>query len=311
MSVYTDSNGPWTRLSAGPYDCKSEVMEVEPFKAKMTAAKEPSLFLLSDWMEREPRLTAGFTGRAGGVSSAPWESLNIGLHVGDAAEDAIENRRKVAEAIGWPFEAWTCAEQIHGSSVYQVRAGERGRGRLSMTDAIAGCDAIMTNVEGVLLTSFYADCVPLYYYDPDNGAVALAHAGWRGTVAGIAEETIRRMTEAYGTRPERLLAAVGPSIGGCCYEVDGAVITEIERMIGELALDAGAAARCLMPESGGKARIDLKEINRQIMIKAGILASRIEITKWCTGCEVELFFSHRMEGGKTGRMASWIGITER
>jgi hypothetical protein len=286
-------------------------MKVEPFQALETTAKEPSLFLLSGWSERENRLTAGFTGRDGGVSSAPWESLNIALHVGDDAEDVIENRRKVAEAIGWPFEAWTCAEQVHGSSVYQVRAEERGRGRLSMTDAIAGCDAIMTNVEGVLLTSFYADCVPLYYYDPENRAVALAHAGWRGTVAGIAEETIRSMKEAYGTRPENVLAAIGPSIGGCCYEVDGVVIKEIERVIGELGLDEGAAARCLMPEPAGKARIDLKEINRQIMIKAGILTSRIEITKWCTGCEVELFFSHRMEGGKTGRMASWIGIAER
>lgn len=267
--------------------------------------------MLSDWMGRDPQLTAGFTGRGGGVSSAPWESLNIGLHVGDVADDVIENRRLLAEAIGWPFESWTSAEQVHGSSVYQVREEERGRGNLSMKDAIAGCDAIMTNVEGVLLTSFYADCVPLYYYDPEHRAVALAHAGWRGTVAGIAEETVSRMTEAYGTRPERLLTAIGPSIGGCCYEVDGAVVTEIERMIGELGLDEETAARCLKPAAGGKAMADLKEINRQIMIKAGILTSRIEITKWCTGCEVELFFSHRMEGGKTGRMASWIGLAER
>ncbi|MDF2838213.1 MAG: multicopper polyphenol oxidase, partial [Paenibacillus sp.] len=131
------------------------------------------------------------------------------------------------------------------------------------------------------------------------------------TVAGIAEETIKRMTEAYGTRPEHVLAAIGPSIGGCCYEVDGQVIAEIERIIGELGLDTAAAARCFMPDPAGKARIDLKEINRQIMIKAGILTSRIEITKWCTGCEVDLFFSHRMENGKTGRMASWIGLAER
>ncbi|MHA6484718.1 peptidoglycan editing factor PgeF [Paenibacillus sp. strain BS8-2] len=286
-------------------------MRLEPFKRKETTAKEPSLFLLSDWMIQGNGLTAGFTGRGGGASSAPWDSLNIGLHVADAAEDVIENRRRVTEAIGWPFEAWTSAEQIHGAAVHRVNEDERGRGRLSMKDTIGGCDAIMTNVRGILLTSFYADCVPLYFYDPENDAVALAHAGWRGTVAGIADATIRSMSEAYGTHPERVLAAIGPAIGGCCYEVDGVVITEIERIIGELGLDEATSAACMVRESGDKAKIDLKEINRQIMIKAGILTSCIEISKWCTGCEGDLFFSHRMEGGKTGRMASWIGMAER
>lgn len=267
--------------------------------------------MLSAWMKEGSGLTAGFSGREGGVSSAPWASLNIGLHVGDKEQDVTENRRRLTDAIGWPFEAWTCAEQVHGSSVHQVNAEDRGRGRLSMADTIAGCDAIMTDVRGVLLTSFYADCVPLYFYDTEHEAVALAHAGWRGTVAGIAAETIRRMKEAYGSRPDRLLAAIGPSIGDCCYEVDGAVIREVERVIDELGLTQSEAGGCLKPEPDGKARINLKEINRQIMIKAGILPTGIELSKWCTGCDSDLFYSHRMEGGKTGRMASWIGIAER
>ncbi|MDQ6418957.1 peptidoglycan editing factor PgeF [Paenibacillus sp. LHD-117] len=283
---------------------------MEPFKKIDAAAKEPSLFLLSEWMKDEARLTAGFSGREGGSSSAPWASLNIGLHVGDEERDVIANRRKLTEAIGWPFEAWTCAEQVHGNAVYRVNAEDRGRGRLSMADTIANYDAIMTNEPGVLLTSFYADCVPLYFYDPERQAVALAHAGWRGTVAGIASETIRAMAADYGTRAEGLLAAIGPSIGDCCYEVDGTVIAEVERVISELGLDAAVAGNCMKSRTNGKARINLKEINRQIMIKAGILPTRIEITNWCTGCERDFFFSHRMEGGKTGRMASWIGIAE-
>ncbi|QNK54513.1 peptidoglycan editing factor PgeF [Paenibacillus sp. PAMC21692] len=284
---------------------------MEPFQRKDGTAKEPSLFLLSQWMDGAPGLTAGFSGRAGGVSSAPWNSLNIGLHVGDKQGDVIENRNLLTEDIGWPFEAWTCAEQIHGAAVHQVREGERGRGRSSMNDTIQGCDGIMTDVEGILLTSFYADCVPLYFFDPEHRAVALAHAGWRGTVGEIAAETVRRMSEAYGTRPERLIAAIGPSIGECCYEVDGLVITEVEALMNRLGLSEALALTCMIPEASGKARLNLKELNRQIMIKAGILPTRIELSKWCTGCRVDLFFSHRMEGGKTGRMASWIGLAER
>jgi YfiH family protein len=284
---------------------------MEPFQRKDGTAKEPSLFLLSQWMDGAPGLTAGFSGRAGGVSSAPWNSLNIGLHVGDKQGDVIENRKLLTEDIGWPYEAWTCAEQIHGAAVHQVREGDRGRGRSSMKDTIRGCDGIMTDVEGILLTSFYADCVPLYFFDPEHRAVALAHAGWRGTVGGIAAETVRRMSEAYGTRPERLIAAIGPSIGECCYEVDGQVIAEVEALMNRLGLSETLALTCMIPEASGKARLNLKELNRQIMIKAGILPTRIELSKWCTGCRVDLFFSHRMEGGKTGRMASWIGMAER
>ncbi|RIX59324.1 peptidoglycan editing factor PgeF [Paenibacillus nanensis] len=288
-------------------------MRQEPFvqNESRQSAKEPSLFLLSPWLSRDSRLTAGFSGREGGVSSAPWDSLNIGLHVGDAADAVIANRKRLTDKIGWPFEAWTCAEQVHGNRVAQITADERGRGREALSDAINDCDAIMTNVPGVLLASFYADCVPLYFYAPSSGAVALAHAGWRGTVKKIAEETVQAMKQAYGTEPEELLAAIGPSIGSCCYEVDGAVITEVDRVLSELRLEEADKNACMRLKSNGKADLNLKEINRQIMIKAGILPSRIELTNWCTGCRTDLFFSHRTEGGRTGRMASWIGIRER
>lgn len=279
---------------------------MEPF---LPSAKEPSLFLL-------PRLsiegvTAGFTGRAGGVSGEPWASFNMGLHVGDSDEHVVRNRERLTETLGWPFEAFTCAEQVHGNRVYCVTEKDRGRGRQSLDDAIAGCDGIMTDVPGVLLVSFYADCVPLYFYDPVRRAAALAHAGWRGTAGKIAEATARAMHEAYGSRPDQLLAAIGPSIGGCCYEVDGPVIGEMNRVMEELALPEAARRVCMKELENGKAALDLKEINRQIMIKAGILPSRIEMSTWCTGCRTDLFYSHRMESGRTGRMASWIGIAER
>ncbi|REK77835.1 peptidoglycan editing factor PgeF [Paenibacillus paeoniae] len=286
---------------------------MEPFvqNIRWDTAKEPSLFLLPEWMSVDERLTAGFTGREGGASGEPWTGLNIGLHVGDKEESVIINRKRVTETLGWPFEAWTCAEQVHGNRVAKVTLAERGKGRARMDDTIAGCDALMTDVPGVLLASFYADCVPLYFYAPDQGAIALAHAGWRGTVGEIAQRTVSAMEEAYGVRPEHILAAIGPSIGGCCYEVDGPVITEVERVIRELNLTDSLKFDCLQMKENGKGSLNLKEINRQIMIKAGILPSRIELTTWCTGCRTDLFYSHRVEGGKTGRMASWIGIRER
>lgn len=280
---------------------------MEPFQ-EMKSAKGPSLFLLSEWMRRHERLTVGFSGRSGGVSGPPWASLNIGLHVGDRADDVIQNRKLIAAAIDWPFESWTCAEQVHGSQVGRVTKLERGKGRASHADAIAGCDAIMTNEPDLLLASFYADCVPLYFYDPEHGAVALAHAGWRGTVGQIAAATLRAMGEAYGTNPQQVAAAIGPAIGSCCYEVDGIVIDEVDALIAELQLEDAVAQSLMTRDGNGKARPDLKEINRQIMIKAGILPIHIELTEWCTGCRRDLFYSHRMEGGRTGRMASWIGI---
>ncbi|WP_053375509.1 peptidoglycan editing factor PgeF [Paenibacillus sp. FJAT-27812] len=275
------------------------------------SAKGPSLFLLSEWNARDERLTAGFTGRDGGVSKAPWSSFNMGLHVGDLDEAVIANRQLLADAVGWPFEAWTCAEQVHGNRVHQVTEADKGRGRATLNDVLKDCDAIMTDVPDVLLASFYADCVPLYFYDAEHDAIALAHAGWKGTVQQIATETVQAMVSAYGTNPQSLRAAIGPSIGGCCYEVDGPVINQVQQLLDRLGLQGEEAEAMLKIEGNGKANLDLKEINRQIMIKAGILPIRIELTEWCTGCRRDLFFSHRKEGGMTGRMASWIGIRER
>ncbi|MFC4103902.1 peptidoglycan editing factor PgeF [Paenibacillus xanthanilyticus] len=284
---------------------------MEPF-ISTTAAKSPSLFLLPSWMKADDRLTAGFSSRMGGVSASPWNELNVGLHVGDRAQDVVRNREVIAEALGWPFEAWTCAEQVHGSRVHRVTAEDRGRGRESRESAIGDADALMTNEKDILLASFYADCVPLYFWDPQREAVALAHAGWKGTVAEIAVRTTEAMTEAFGSKPAEIRAAIGPSIGGCCYEVDENVLRHVRPLLEELSalgiVEADSQERAVLPSSPGKARIDLKEINRQIMIKAGILPTHIEITQWCTGCRTDLFYSHRTEQGRTGRMASWIGL---
>jgi len=283
---------------------------MEPFVWDQAKQASATLMRLEAWANTDAGITAGFTTRLGGVSSGHYSSLNMGLHVGDRNEDVVRNRELLSEAIGWPFEAFTCAEQVHSDNVHIVTADDRGRGRDSRQSALQDTDALVTNVRGVLLASFYADCVPLYFYDPVHEAVGLAHAGWKGTAAEIACRTVEAMQQAFGTDPSQLRGAIGPAIGGCCYEVDGPVIGRMEELCSSFP-NSPAVDSMIRQTPGGKAMLDLKEINRQIMIKAGILPTHIEISTWCTSCRTDLLFSHRAENGATGRMASWIGMEKR
>jgi len=259
-----------------------------------------ALFRWRAWEARFPWLSAGFSSRRGGVSGEPWGSLNCGLHVGDRDEDVAENRRRVAEAAGFDFRRWTCAEQVHGVDVAVVTEADAGAGRLSRADAVASKDALVTDAPGVMLNAFYADCVPIWFVDPANRAVGIAHAGWRGAVADVALETVRAMTRVYGSDPSEMLAAIGPSIRGCCYEVDDQVARHIPA--GSESIKAS--------DSPGRYLLDLAIFNRQKLTEAGILTKHIEITQYCTSCRTDLFFSHRKENGRTGRMTAWIARKE-
>jgi len=268
---------------------------------KRVEANGVETFRIERWERMFPGLSAGFSSRIGGVSEGGYGSLNCALHVADHPPHVIENRRRLAAAAGFPFEAWTCAQQVHEADVAIITSAERGSGRDSLETALAGKDALITDVKDTMLVSFYADCVPLFFYDPEHEAVGLAHAGWKGTVKQIAVRTVEAMRAAFGTNPERLLAAIGPSIGECCYEVD-------EPVIG--ALRASGIDDGWTPQDNGRYLLNLKEINRHLLRKAGILATHIELSELCTGCHGEWFFSHRRDKGRTGRMASWIGVRE-
>jgi YfiH family protein len=259
------------------------------------------LLHLRQWEEQFPGLVAGFTLRTGGASAPPYGTNNLGLHVGDNPEHVVGNRKQLAQRLGMPFEAWTCADQVHGNRVCQVTAG--GAGRESLADVIPATDGLFTNKSGVLLTSFYADCVPLYFLDPERKAIGLAHAGWKGTVARIAEEMVSAFGREYGTAPAELLVAIGPSIGGCCYEVD-------ERIIGRVRESATNWQAAVAPGKNGRHMLDLRRLNAEILAETGVLPERILCSDWCTSCRTDLFFSHRKEAGKTGRMASFIGWRE-
>lgn len=218
-------------------------------------------------------------------------SLNLALQVEENQNKVLRNRRKFAAAIGVKPDRFTACAQVHGNNVQVVTEDLIGRGAVSFADTIPETDALITNLADVPLLLFYADCVPVLLADPVTGAIGLAHAGWRGTAAQIAKKTVRAMIEAFGVNPDNLLAAIGPSIGSCCYEVDDVVR---DRMPGYEACFAG---KC-----DGKYLLDLWQVNRQQLLEAGIIPSNISTAGVCTNHNPELFFSYRYENGKTGRM---------
>ncbi|MCJ8011354.1 peptidoglycan editing factor PgeF [Paenibacillus sp. KQZ6P-2] len=283
---------------------------MEPFVLK-DAAGTPALFMLEPWVSRYDGLSAGFTGRNGGVGQTPYHTLNCAFHVGDRPDDVIANRERVAAALGFTLEAWTCGEQVHRADIAIIDQDNRGAGSMNRESGIQDTDGLLTNEPGVMLASFYADCVPLFFFDPKQQVVGLAHAGWKGTVAGIAGKMVEKMRDTFGSQSEDIVAAIGPSIGSCCYEVDEKVMSHVRDLENHfLGNEKYSTSDWYITKDGGKYMLNLKEMNRHIMIKAGILPTHIECTTWCTSCRNDLFFSYRKDGGTTGRMASWIGLRE-
>lgn len=274
---------------------------MEPFVMQ----EQESMLRLADWEHRWPNLAAGFSTRKDGVSRGVFDSFNCGLHVGDHADDVINNRRKLAEENGFAYASFTCADQVHGNAVHVVREHEIGAGRAAHEEAIAQTDGLLTDRPNVFLASFYADCVPLLFHAPKAGVVGVAHAGWRGTVAYIGVRMVEKMKEKWNIAPEEVHAAIGPSIGACCYEVNDVVANRVRDAVQE------QADRVLLPASeAGKYMLNLQETNRILLASAGILPEHIEVSHLCTSCRTDLFYSHRKENGKTGRMAAFIALKE-
>ena len=224
----------------------------------------------------------GFTTRDGGVSEPPYDRLNLGGAVGDDAARVAENWRRLERATGLGFAR---VRQVHGARV--VRAG-------AACEPAEEADVVVSTAAGVAACVSIADCVPVLLADPETGAVAAIHAGWRGTLARAAEAAVAALGET-GAPAARLLAAVGPSIGPCCYEVSEDLAA---RFAGEF------AAGVVRP--GPRPRLDLWEANVRVLERAGLRRERIEVLGRCTSCEREVFFSHRRDAGRTGRQMAFI-----
>ena len=231
--------------------------------------------------------------RLGGVSEPPYDALNVGASVGDAPEAVSVNNGRVLAAVGARPEQAITVRQVHGAHVAKVCA----------TDAagtIADADGLATACPGLVLLMRFADCVPVLFYAPDRTVVAIAHAGWRGTLQGIAVRTAALLRDAFGCDPGALRVGIGPSIGPCCYEVGADVYGPILDRFGT---DSGVVAPQHAP---GKARVDLWRANLIQLQHFGI--HQVEMAEMCTHCRREEFFSHRGDHGRTGRFAALIGL---
>ncbi|ACV61962.1 protein of unknown function DUF152 [Desulfofarcimen acetoxidans DSM 771] len=248
-------------------------------------------------LEAIPGLVHAFTTRRGGISEAEYKSLNMAFHVGDSEQAVLENRSRVCSKLGLNPVHLVAGQQTHDDLVAVVGLEHRGAGALSYASSLPGTDALITNQPGVPLSSYYADCVPLFIVDPVKSVIGLAHAGWRGTVLRIAEKTVKEMRRVFGSRPVECLAVVGPSIGPCCYEVDS-------RVTGQLQASFPYWSELVEATLPGKYRFDLWQANYRVFLDAGLRPENIYVSKLCTGCNTDIFYSYRAENGHTGRMAS-------
>ncbi|MBM7095853.1 peptidoglycan editing factor PgeF [Bacillus sp. H-16] len=251
--------------------------------------------------EENAELEAGFSTRQGGTSQSPYDTLNLGLHTDDEYRDVINNRKLLTETAGFSLDSCVVSEQVHGSRIVEITQKHKGTGATSQSTAIPETDGIFTREKGILLTSMYADCVPLYFFAPKVGLTGLAHAGWKGTVANIAGSMIEAFKEA-GAEEDEILAAIGPSISMPCYEVDERVMNEVGK------LPLGNAGEIAKETTQHHYLLDLKEVNRKLLRSQGVKEDRIYTSSYCTYEQADLFYSHRRDQGKTGRMMSFIGM---
>ena len=237
----------------------------------------------------------GFTTRAGGVSEGIFSSLNMGMHRGDKPENVAKNYEILGNSLGFDPNKLVLAHQTH-SDIVRVVTEEDCLGSLSHRD-YPECDGLVTNTAGVALAVFTADCTPILLHDPVTGAVGAVHAGWRGTASGIVKNAVAAMVSAFGCKPAEIRAAIGPNIGACCFETDSDVP---EAMLSAL----GEDARPFIRQQGDKFHVDLKQLNALWLRRSGV--SNITISKRCTACRPDLFWSHRVTKGERGSQGAII-----
>ena len=246
----------------------------------------------------------GFSTRLGGVSEGCFSSLNLSFTRGDDEKAVRENFRRIGNAIGVRCEDMVFTHQTHTTNVLAVTDMERGMGIMRERN-YHDIDGLVTNVPGICLVTFFADCVPLYFVDPVKKVIGLSHSGWRGTVGKIGKKTVELMKETYGSDPADILAAVGPSICQACYEVSADVAEQFQT-----SFDSQYWPDLFEKKMNGKYQLNLWKANEIIMKEAGITEEHIAVTNLCTHCNSELLYSHRTTGDKRGNLCAFLALKE-
>lgn len=266
--------------------------------------KDGVVWLSAPVLESVPGLIHGFSTRLGGVSEGHLASMNLSFSRGDDPEKVRENFSRIGNAIGFKPENLVFSNQTHTTNIRVVDESDRGKGFAAALD-YTDVDGLVTDVPGLVLATFYADCVPLYFVDAAHHAIGLSHSGWKGTVHKMGKVTVQTMADRYGSRPEQILAVVGPSICQKCYEVSEDVIEQFREHYHREHWES-----LFYRKENGRYQLDLWKANEVVLREAGILPGNLFVTELCTCCNPKLLYSHRASGGKRGNLAAFLGWKE-
>ena len=247
-------------------------------------------------------VTSAFSTRLGGVSEGYYSSLNLSFDRGDDPARVLENFKRIGASMGVNVEDMVLSKQTHTTNVRVVTEEDKGKGVMrerNYTDV----DGMITNVPGICLVTSYADCVPLYFVDPVKKAIGLSHSGWRGTVGKIGKNTVQLMQENFGSKPEDLLAAVGPSVCMDCYEVSEDVIEQFKEDFEKKYWED-----LFYKKENGKYQLNLWKANELIFLESGILPEHMAITNVCTHCNSKILYSHRTMGNNRGNLCAFLAL---
>ncbi len=267
-------------------------------------AQDGICFLAFPALEAGGLVRHAFSTRIGGVSEGNYSTMNFSFSRGDDPRHVAENYRRMAAVLGVETGRMVVSWQTHTTNVRVVTEADAGKGVVRQRD-YRDVDGLVTDVPGITLVTFYADCVPLYLVDPVHRAIGLSHSGWRGTVHRMGQVTLETMHRAYGTSPADVIACIGPSICQDCFEVGGEVVEEFAaefapRYHGEL----------FYRKENGKYRLDLWRANEIVLAEAGVPSAQIHTTDICTRCNPGLLFSHRRCGNERGNLAAFLCLKE-
>lgn len=260
------------------------------------------LYLSYPMLEDTGIVIHGFSTRVGGVSEGIFASMNLSFSRGDREDAVRENFKRMAEAIGVEYDSLVFAAQTHTTNVRQVTEADKGKGIVYPVD-YEEVDGLITNEKGICLTTFYADCVPLFFVDPVHKAIGLSHSGWRGTVGKMGQETLRSMKATYGTEAEDVIVAIGPSICQDCYEVSEDVIDRFREAFAKENWDS-----IFYRKENGKYQLDLWKANEIVLLEAGVKKEHLAVTNVCTNCNPDVLFSHRATNGERGSLAAFLAL---
>lgn len=250
-----------------------------------------------------------FSTRLGGVSKGVYSEMNLSYTRGDEKEAVDENYRRIADVLGHgrTLGDFVLTFQTHTTNVKVVTEEDRGKGPLVARD-YTDIDGLITNIPGIILGTFHADCPPVYFIDPVKRAIGLSHSGWKGTKGKIASVTIDKMRENYGSDPKDLICAIGPSICGECYEIGEDVAGEFSTAFTEKEIKD---EKILVPYPDGKYRLYLWNAIKLTLLQSGVPKDRIIVTDICTRCNPELLFSHRIHGENRGNLCAFLSLKQK